>query len=163
MEDESVPAPRHLKPHPFALEDALAEEYPPHTRVLHAAQGTLCTQGYAVSQAGARKLLLQLGIQSFTTGYDLMLRDWCDGAYMEHNAGGPSPARRPMCVTVQPPLFSHYLFDKEASSDIGSQGGGFVHKTGSQYVRLSVRKNLHRLVDNAKLRELEDQWPDDGS
>ncbi|CAK7206377.1 hypothetical protein SEUCBS139899_009169 [Sporothrix eucalyptigena] len=177
-DDTTVPHPSDLRPHPFALPDRLGELYPPQTRVVHAASGTLCTQAYAVSQRGARKLLYQFGLASFTTGLDLMLRDWCDGMYRQ--GPGTTPRRRvrgvvvnkeegneegeqeeplPQCLTVQPPLFSHYLTSKEASSDIGAQGGGFLHKTGSQYVRLSVQQNLRRLVNGVTKQGLKDQWP----
>ncbi|OAA66697.1 glycosyltransferase family 25 protein [Niveomyces insectorum RCEF 264] len=203
-DDPTVPAPASLKPHPFALPDALGTLYPPHTRVVHPASGTLCTQAYAVSQRGARKLLYQFGLASFTTGWDLLLRDWCDGLYrqgpgtqkrrrrrrqqqqqQQQPTNGERSRRRddsrdegdkgggggddddgpvepvPQCLTVQPPLFSHYLTAKAAHSDIQAQGGGFVHKTGSQYIRLSVQRNLRRLVNGARIDDLWDQWPGD--
>ncbi|CAK7230421.1 hypothetical protein SBRCBS47491_007578 [Sporothrix bragantina] len=179
-DDTTVPRPADLRPHPYALPDRLGELYPPQTRVVHAASGTLCTQAYAVSQRGARKLLYQFGLASFTTGFDLMLRDWCDGMYRQ--GPGTTPRRKreavnngrkehgsdkskgqeeplPQCLTVQPPLFSHYLTAKESNSDIAAQGGGFLHKTGSQYVRLSVQQNLRRLVNGAGVQGLKDQWP----
>lgn len=156
--DPTVPVPQHLKPHPFALQDSLAQVYPPHTRVVHASSATLCTQAYAVSQAGARKLLHKFGLETFTTGWDLMLRDWCDGLYIKESSRG-----LPSCLTVQPPLFSHWLFDKEASSDIQAQGGGYLHRSGSQYVRLSVRQNLGRLTEGRGIDELVDQWADLGA
>ncbi|KIH86906.1 hypothetical protein SPBR_08388 [Sporothrix brasiliensis 5110] len=179
-DDVTVPQPADLRPHPFALPDQIGKQYPPHTRVVHTASGTLCTQTYAVSQRGARKLLYQFGLASFTTGFDLMLRDWCDGMYRQ--GPGTTPRRRraatttgggqlagddgaeeplPQCLTVQPPLFSHFLVAKETSSDIGAQGGGFLHKTGSQYIRLSVQQNLRRLANGVGLSGLKDQWPEE--
>jgi len=156
--DTTVPEPKHLKPHPFASPDPLGAHFPPHTRVVHAASGTICTQAYAVSQSGARKLLYQFGLETFTTGWDLMLRDWCDGIYMDE--GDDVAGRRPQCVAVQPPLFSHYFFNKDGSSDIQAQGGGYLHRTGSQYVRLSVRRNFRELVNGEPVARLTDQWPD---
>ncbi|KAK3682817.1 hypothetical protein B0T22DRAFT_295012 [Podospora appendiculata] len=162
--DATVPEPQHLKPHPFALQDPLATIYPPHTRVVHAASGTTCTQAYAVSQRGARKLLWQFGLQTFTTGWDLMLGKWCDGQYMTSTEAelASRPLKRPVCVTVQPPLFSHH-YGKGAASDITSPGGGFIDKEKEMtpYVRLSVRLNMERLVGGAGLEELVDQWPDE--
>ncbi len=158
--DITVPVPKHLKPHPFALQDALGELFPPHTRVVHAATGTLCTQAYAVSQRGARKLLYQFGLETFTTGWDLMLKDWCDGLYMGKSGAKGETEPMPQCLTVQPPRFSHYLVNREGSSDIQAQGGGYLHKTGSQYIRLSVRKNFRKLVNGEPLDRLLDQWPD---
>ncbi|KAK0733179.1 hypothetical protein B0T26DRAFT_632385 [Lasiosphaeria miniovina] len=159
--DGTVPAPEHLKAHPFALQDPLAELYPPYTRIVHASSATTCTQAYAVSQQGARKLLWQFGLQSLTTGWDLMLRDWCDGLYhsAEVQGDGSTP---PVCVTIQPPLFSHH-FGKGAASDITAPGGGFVNKDKEMtpYVRLSVRLNMGRLVGGARDDGLVDQWPDE--
>ncbi|EGO54786.1 hypothetical protein NEUTE1DRAFT_118315 [Neurospora tetrasperma FGSC 2508] len=39
--DLTVPNPQYLKAHPFALQDQLAELYPPHTRVVHPSSGTI--------------------------------------------------------------------------------------------------------------------------
>lgn len=167
-DDPTVPQPQHLKPHPFALADPLGEDYPPHTRVVHASRGTICTQAYAVSQQGARKLLYQFGLQSLTAGWDLVLKDWCDGGYFsadlgEEGAKKPRP-RQPICVTVQPPLFSHH-YGKASASDIMSPGGGFLNgKTKGEmtpYIRYSVRLNMGKLVEGVTdLEDLVDQFPD---
>ncbi|KAK0616344.1 hypothetical protein B0T14DRAFT_604658 [Immersiella caudata] len=160
--DPTVPAPDHLKAHPFALKDALAEEYPPHTRVVHASSATTCTQAYAVSQQGARRLLWQFGLQTLTNGWDFMLKDWCDGAYVasEENASGYK-RKGPVCVTVQPPLFSHH-YGKGAASDITAPGGGFIKKDKEMtpYIRLSVRLNMGKLVAGERFDDLADQFAD---
>ncbi|KAK4168307.1 hypothetical protein QBC43DRAFT_296957 [Cladorrhinum sp. PSN259] len=160
-DDVTVPAPKHLKPHPFALQDDLAELYPPQTRVVHAARNTTCTQAYAVSQRGARKLLWQFGLQTFTTGWDLMLGDWCDGFYSKHDPDSAGSVKQPVCVTVSPPLFSHH-YGKGAASDITAPGGGFINKGKEMtpYVRLSVRMNMEKMVNGAQLEDLVDQWED---
>ncbi|KAJ4403986.1 hypothetical protein N0V85_004961 [Neurospora sp. IMI 360204] len=153
--DPTVPSPQHLKAHPFALQDQLAELYPPYTRVVHPSSGTICTQAYAVSQQGARKLLWRFGVKgALTKGWDLVLGEWCDGLFVEK---GKETA--PVCVTVQPPLFSHH-FGKGAASDITAPGGGFVNKDKeiTPYVRWSVRLNMGRLVEGGEVR---DQWPDE--
>ncbi|KAK0644380.1 hypothetical protein B0T16DRAFT_378419 [Cercophora newfieldiana] len=166
--DPTVPTPENLKPHPFALKDALSEEYPPHTRIVHASSATTCTQAYAVSQQGARKLLWQFGLQTLTNGWDFMLKDWCDGAYIKFDEGANGDkdtstklVKSPVCVTVQPPLFSHH-YGKGAASDITAPGGGFVNKDKemSPYLRLSVRLNMGRLVKGARLEDLVDQFDD---
>lgn len=162
-DDPTVPAPRHLKAHPFALEDPVAELYPPHTRVVHASMNTTCTQAYAVSQRGARKLLWQFGLQTFTTGWDLMLRDWCGGLYAQVNTDSTNnkPTKLPVCVTVQPPLFSQH-YGKGAASDITAPGGGFISKKKEMtpYIRLSVRLNMEQMVNGVGLEDLVDQWED---
>ncbi|KAM7184624.1 hypothetical protein V8F20_012147 [Naviculisporaceae sp. PSN 640] len=166
-DDQTVPQPKHLKPHPFALADPLGEDYPPHTRVVHASRGTICTQAYAVSQQGARKLLYQFGLQSLTAGWDLVLKDWCDGGYYssgleEEGTKKPRP-RAPICVTVQPPLFSHH-YGKASASDIMSPGGGFLNRQSkgemTPYIRYSVRLNMGRLVEGVTdVEDLTDQFP----
>lgn len=182
--DTTVPGPEHLKPHPFALPDPLGTLFPAHTRVVHAAGKTMCTQAYAVSQEGARRLLWQFGLETLTAGWDLMLRDWCADTYLGQPGASPRDhgpgkqrwgkdgkgdlldaawkKKRPVCLTVQPPLFSH-RFGKGAASDMTAPGGGFVGKDKEMtpYIRLSVRMNLGRLVHGASMSELADQWPDD--
>ncbi|KAL8356257.1 hypothetical protein RB601_001527 [Gaeumannomyces tritici] len=172
-DDETVPAPRHLRPHPFAdRPDRLATAHPPRTRAVHASRATTCSLGYAVSRAGARRLLWRLGVDTLTAGFDLMLRDLCDGRYHGDGEGGVEGGGReagqwrgrgrPVCVTVQPPLFSHFSSGRgDAGSDIQGVGGGYMQRSGSQYIRLSVKQNLGRLVEGASVEELVDQWPDD--
>ncbi|KAF3054882.1 hypothetical protein GL218_07533 [Daldinia childiae] len=171
--DETVPAPKHLKPHPFALNDKLGELYPPHTRVVHASSGNVCTLAYAVSRQGARKLLSQFD-DHYDTQWDLMLQKWCEGEYAVetksrlnsrikddrgaiHERGGSAP----VCLTVQPPLFSHH-YAKGGASNIQGQGGGYAKGTGTPYIRLSVQQNIDRLVAGARQGEMVDQLPDDG-
>lgn len=164
-DDETVPAPRHLRPHPFALTDALSSAgYAAHTRVAHAAAGrTTCTQGYAVSARGARRLLWLFGLETMTTGWDLMLGDWCEGWYRGAEGGdGEKETGGPVCLTVQPSLFSQH-YGKGSKSDIMAPGGGFLssRKEMTPYVRLSVRMNMGRLARGDGVEELVDQWPDD--
>ncbi len=165
-QDMTVPPQKYLRPHPFALLDQLAGEYPPHTRVVHAPRGAVCTQAYAVSRRGAGKLLWRFGLGNVTAGWDLMVRDWCDGVFHEdggHDGEGGGDgkrrrgAKRPVCVTVQPPLFSHYYGKGGGGSDIVPAGGGFLkgEREMTPYVRRSVRLNLGRLVEG---REAEEQW-----
>ncbi|KAI0440164.1 hypothetical protein F4803DRAFT_528661 [Xylaria telfairii] len=167
--DNTVPAPKHLKPHPFALHDKLGEEYAAHTRVVHAANGNVCSLAYAVSHRGARRLLRRLGREGFVDQWDLMLRDYCMGGYEdragEHESSKEEAGGPPVCLTVQPPLISHhYAGDEGASvSDIRGQGGGLARgKKGTPYVRLSVQENLSRLVAGFPENSLVDQLPDDG-
>ncbi|KAI1875158.1 hypothetical protein JX265_004216 [Neoarthrinium moseri] len=171
-DDTTVPAPRHLKPHPFALNDPLGELYPPHTRVVHASSGTVCTLAYAVSRRGAKRLQQQFGPAAFTKQWDLALGDWCDdGTESSETGAGPAgdhagngedeTGNRPLCLTVQPPIVNHY-HAQGGSSDILGQGGGYVRKVGSPYVRLSVRLNLARILRGWAVEDLADQFPDEG-
>lgn len=64
-----------------------------------------------------------------------------------------------MCVTVQPPLFSHF-YGKGMGSDIVAPGGGFLktEREMTPYIRVSVRLNMGRLVDGERAV---DQWAAD--
>ena len=169
--DTTVPAPKHLQPHPFALHDALADAYPAHTRIMHAARGNVCSLAYAVSQSGARKLLRRFSKDGFTAQWDSMLRDYCTSeqtGHSEQRGRREEEADRGslICLTVQPPLISHrYVQEGGASvSDISGQGGGFARtKTGSPYIRLSVQSNLDRLLAGYSENRLVDQLPGDGN
>jgi hypothetical protein len=158
--DSTVPSPPHLRPHPFANPDPALTSYPPHTRLIHApGPDTACTQAYAVSRQGALKLLYRFGTQTFTTGWDLMLGDWCAGVY--DRGVGENKRKTPVCVTVQPPLFVQH-YGKGGASDITAPGGGFIDrgKEMTPYVRLSVRLNMGALVGVDEEGKLRDQWPD---
>ncbi|KAI1493324.1 glycosyltransferase family 25 protein [Biscogniauxia mediterranea] len=181
--DATVPAPRHLRPHPFALRDEPWGGAPhPHTRLVLAARGTACSLAYAVSGRGARRIAAAFDNHKGEAKeeekryyqWDLMLRDWCQGMGKEEEEEQPPP----VCITVQPPLVSHYYAGAGGGggsggggSDIRGQGGGYARgAAGSAYVRLSVRRNLERLEAAAaggewvpeRERELVDQWPDEG-
>ncbi|PSN72696.1 hypothetical protein BS50DRAFT_482410 [Corynespora cassiicola Philippines] len=162
--DDTVPAPKHLKAHPFqgAL-DPLAAAYPPHTRVYHRGSGgLLCTVGYAVSQRGARRLLHQFGIKGWNGIFDSELGRWCAGEDPDMGPDYASKVQRKgrdrVCLTSQPPIFAHH-HPMEGSSDIGGLGGGYATKYETKYLRMSVRMNLEKIVQG--IRELVDQWPDE--
>lgn len=115
--------------------------YAPYTRVYHSGLDEVCTFAYAVSQAGARKILYDLGLWKMEDPFDLGLRQFCDGI-MGHE--------RHICLTTQPSLFSHY-----------------EHKEGSELdhektwnIRWSARENLPKLLDGNT--DYDDQWPDGG-
>lgn len=152
LNDPTVPEPQHLKPMANSPLDAIGSLYPPHTRVVHRANTTLCTISYAVTQNGARKLLYEFGIRDFSKGYDFALSDYCNGL-----TRGSTKETMPTCVVVNPPVFGHY-FAERGGSDITGVGIGGKPKTESRYVRWSVRMNLERLVKGQE--GIVEQWPD---
>ncbi|KAF1830599.1 hypothetical protein BDW02DRAFT_642038 [Decorospora gaudefroyi] len=171
--DATVPSARHLKAHPFQSDpDALATTFPPHTRIYHAATGgTLCTVAYAVSQRGARRLLHQFAMQGWSAIFDAELGRWCAGYDPDLGrqstpsktaaAGGGRDAhgKERVCLTTQPPIFSHH-HPRGGQSDIGGLGGGYATKYETKYLRYSVRMNLEKLVWGRE-GEVVDQWPDE--
>ena len=150
-DDVTVPEPQHLKPMRNADLDEIGHVYPPHTRVVHQANKNVCTIAYAVTQIGARKLLYEFGIREFSKGYDFALSDFCDGLTRAEKES------RPLCLTVQPPIFSHH-FPLKMNSDITGHGPGYVAAMETRYVRWSVMMNLERLVKGEE--EIEEQWAD---
>lgn len=164
--DETVPAPRHIRRHPWAHKtERFSTLFEPYTRVVHEPRVMGGVQAYAVSQRGARRLLRQFGLETFTELWDVSLRDFCDGVYAPRKGDGEDEGR-PVCLTTQPPVVAQYW--NGADSDIGNIGGGYFRKTGSINVRYSVRLNLKRLLarpvwSEADVEGLVDQWPDDGN
>ncbi|KAH7414363.1 hypothetical protein DE146DRAFT_640017 [Phaeosphaeria sp. MPI-PUGE-AT-0046c] len=165
--DSTVPVGRHLKAHPFqGGPDALANVYPPHTRIYHRSTGgELCTVGYAVSQRGARRLLHQFGIKGWNGIFDSEMGRWCAGEDPDMGKNYPKPApgekkKERVCITSQPPIFAHH-HPMQGESDIGGLGGGYARKYETKYLRHSVRMNLENLVQGKMERELDDQWPDE--
>lgn len=152
--DSTVPEPQYLKPMSNAPLDAVGSVYPPHSRVIHQTNTTLCSLAYAVTQAGARKLLFEFGIRELYKGYDAALSDYCNG---QTRAQKEDAAPMPTCVTVQPPVFAHHFGDKP-SSDVLSVGPKEKPERESRYVKWSVRMNLERLVRGED--GIIEQWPD---
>ncbi|KAF2465414.1 uncharacterized protein BDR25DRAFT_294919 [Lindgomyces ingoldianus] len=152
MNDKTVPEPQYLKPMPLASLDKISSVYPPHTRIIHRTNSTLCSIAYAVTQTGARRLLYEFGIREFNKGYDFALSDYCNGL-----TRGATQETMPLCITVQPPIFSHH-FPERMKSDITGHTAGFVPAVETRYVRWSVRMNLERLVKGED--GVEEQWPD---
>lgn len=59
---------------------------------------TICSSGYAVSQAGARKLLYHVGLRALDGPYDLMLESFCTRGWQWEESAN--------CLTVQPAIMS---------------------------------------------------------
>lgn len=149
-DDVTVPPKKNLWSlnSPFVL----VEDYPEHTRAVSHAQEGLCTLGYAVSQAGARKLLADTALKPPKDAFDFLLRFFCDGTHGRNHHN---------CLGVQPALFN--LFKPagpvSAESDIGPPREGFRHESSSEMVRWSVRLNLDQLMEGRA--DFVDQYPDD--
>src|SRR5208282_3922018 len=75
-----------------ALEDF---DVPEGHRVLSRAKGPTCTQGYAVTWEGARRLLFQIGIEPVDAPVDLEIMGHCSWGQLR-------------CLEVNPTLFGYY-------------------------------------------------------
>ena len=149
LNDETVPEPKYLKM--LAEYEDPVKIYPPHSRIVHHAMGSICSLAYAVTQASARQILYDMGIKSFEAPFDLMLRDYCQGSGVR--------SYHP-CLTVQPQLFNHHrpAGNMSSYSDISDHGTEYREKPSTDFIRWSARMNLERYLSGEK--GYEDQFPD---
>lgn len=142
--DETVPENQHF--YTVSSHDDLRAEYGNHTRVVsHVADG-VCSLGYAVTQAGARRLLHALGLGPITGSFDIMLKQFCDGVAGKghHN-----------CLTVHPGLFQHHrpAGNMAFESDISDHGSDIREKAESDNLRWSVKMNFKALLEGETLED----------
>jgi GR25 family glycosyltransferase involved in LPS biosynthesis len=137
-DDETVPDPEDLSNEGGVQE--LVKQYPAHTRVVSRAHGNTCTLAYAVSQAGARRFLYELGVNKMDKATDVMFRSVCDGE---------NGRRQGKCLTVQPQLFNHHrpVGSEATFSDIQDHGDKYNEVAYTRNVRWSTRVNFGKLVN----------------
>jgi hypothetical protein len=152
MEEATVPGKDGLPALDWNANDDLKLTYPPHTRVVHHVANGLCTTGYAVTQAGARELLLRVGLMRVDQAYDGLLRYFCDGVDGRQNH---------VCLAPNPALFMPHRAagSVSADTDIQGAGAGFREKGFTQGVRWSTRVNLGVLVAGGT--DFEDSYPEE--
>ena len=120
-----------------------------HTRIYHAPMEGVCSSAYAVTQAGARKLLYHVGVRGLDAAYDIMLRDYCAG---KDAVGGGVQT----CITVQPALMHQFTRNRE-ESDISES----LPTPGDQEdndIRWSMRQNLPQFMRGSE--DWVDKLPD---
>jgi hypothetical protein len=151
LDDNTVPAKQHIK-FQFGT-DELVENYPPHTRVVSHTMESVCTLAYAVSQAGARKILYELGVNKLSGAFDISLRELCD----KHRTS------RFNCLAVQPQYFQHHrpAGHRSSFSEISGGSNDINEKAFTRNIQWSVRMHLQNLV-NADMT-FQDQFPDSES
>ena len=152
-DDSSVPELQHLRSWDLKAENPL-KDYPPHTRVVSkGVHGGTCSLAYAVSQAGARKLLYSLGLQHLNAAFDLMLREWCEGM---------NGHEKHACIGALPQLFDHHrpAGATDGDSDIGEVAGEpeVRDKAYTRNIRWSVKMNMEKLLRGET--DYNDQYPD---
>ena len=133
--DETVPAYKYFETLSGPMLDEIKAQYKEHTRIIHHAAGPICTFAYAVSQRGARKILQEIGIDSFTGPIDNLLQQFCE---------------RHTCLVSQPQYFSTWRAagHGERDSDLNEFSKGKFREEGfSENIRQSVRLNSHYLID----------------
>ena len=149
LNDPTVPEHDYLDL--LSKEDDPRTKYPQHTRIVHHAMGSQCSLAYAISQTGARRLLYEMAIKSFSREYDLMLQDLCQG----------SDGREYLnCITVQPQLFNHHrpAGNPNDYSDITDHSGDVVREKGlTENIQWSAKLNFEKLLHGET--DFQDQFP----
>lgn len=146
--DPTVPEKHYL--HTLTADD-LSSEYPSYTRAFHHVSEGICSLGYAVSQAGARRLLHSITAMEVSAPYDIVMRRFCEGTHGR---------KRHNCLTVQPSLFRNHrpAGSAQAESDISDHGTEYREKAVTDNIRWSVRLNMEALLEGSM--EFSDQYPD---
>lgn len=139
--DHTVPEKRYLR-NRHLLEDFKypnLEMFKDHTRVTSHSTEAVCSLGYAVTQAGARRILHQVGLIELDAPFDIALRQFCEG--LEGRTAH-------VCLTTQPPLFEHHqprgLSSKQ--SDIDDHGAAFIETAHTDNIRWSTKLNSDILL-----------------
>ncbi|KYK62002.1 hypothetical protein DCS_03147 [Drechmeria coniospora] len=150
--DETVPPYRHVSD----LVDWSA--FPPLTRIVHLSAGPICTFAYAVSQAGARKLLHALSLEGLHMAFDNSLAQVCRDS-IHDLAVGSTGGYDMKCVSVSPTMMFHHRPRGRIAgdSDIQSPGkdGGVREKGITESIKWSVRLNSKNMLTG---RPLESQY-----
>ena len=149
MNDSTVPVKKYLTNNLVGND---LKVYPDHTRLVHYGSTGLCTQSYAITQAGARELLMSVGVDKMTT-IDFGLREWCDGT------NGRDAHR---CLTTQPAIFQPHRkagsHTGDSDIDTAAHGNGIRTNAMTEVVRWSTILNWNILLRSGK--EFADQYPD---
>lgn len=150
--DLTVPQTQHLRlTSPYSVElhnDELELLYENHTRVIHHVAETTCSLAYAVSQAGARRLLFDTGIRELSGPYDNMLSEFCEGV---------GDRRTHVCLTSQPALFKQHEDALKLPEVAPSTENMVLSAPFTPHIRLSTRINLINGLEGDKLI---DSFPD---
>ncbi|KXS93663.1 hypothetical protein AC579_10299 [Pseudocercospora musae] len=122
------------------------------TRLVYRQKGGSCTFAYAVTQAGARKLVASL--RSNVIPYDSAVSEVC-----AHRGGHIQPFD---CFSTYPPLISTHrpAGTSEHDSDISpDHQKGKMHEEYTWDIVFSVKQNIDRLVSGERM--IKSQWPDE--
>lgn len=153
--DATVPFPTHLT----GFQNFSAS---PSTRWIHVTGAPICTFAYALSHAGAQKVLYDLSVDHLLGPFDNALANLC-----RYGRGEVEGGLGMRCVSVTPPLFFHHKPRGTGVGDSDIQGGeeeeddeeeGMVREKGeTQNIAVSARNNVRNLMLGLELeRQFED-------
>lgn len=149
--DATVPPPQHRSNN--KAPDFASAGYDNTTRVVYTAGGGLCTQSYALSLRGARKILLHYSTRLGFAPIDLGLHQLCAEQILGFK-----------CVAVFPQLWGSHRSAgyTNRDSDINKGGAGkgsFRDKAMTFNIVHSVRLNAERILVNG-VEAVTSQWDD---
>lgn len=128
-----------------------------HTRTVHHSMKFICSHGYAISQAGARRLLHYVGVRALDFPFDKMVEMYCQRPASESKRGA--------CLGVQPPMVAQFRPAGEISKDFEIESAWFADHHGQERekgfcdnIRYSAMLNMENMING--LDEFEDQYPD---
>ncbi|PVH87904.1 glycosyltransferase family 25 protein [Cadophora sp. DSE1049] len=136
--DPTVPPPSHAR----GFQNFTAS---PHTRWIHVTGGPICTFAYALSLAGARKVLFDLSVDHLVGPFDNALAGLCRWGREKERLGM-------RCYSVTPPVFVHHKSKGYISgdSDIQLVGGGEkgeLREVGTtENIVWSARRNVREMI-----------------
>ncbi|KAI1828260.1 glycosyltransferase family 25 protein [Xylaria intraflava] len=136
-EDETVPPLSKIT----GLVDFKA--YPEFTRWVHVSGGPICSFAYALSQSGARKVLLDLSIDHLHGAFDNALAGLCRDGVMGNVNG-----LQAKCISVTPPLFFHHRAKGNSlrDSDIELYDPTLREKGTTENIVFSARNNVRNMM-----------------
>ncbi|KAF7194659.1 hypothetical protein HII31_03921 [Pseudocercospora fuligena] len=136
--EKTVPARHHIN---IEFGDTqLLDQYPDYTRVVARSRVNTCTPGYALSQAGARRLLYEIGVHEVSGAIDIMYQAICDGVRGRDLM---------VCLSPQPALFNQHrpARPKSTWSDIGESGDESWNEIPTSGTRVNLQKLTNGQTD----------------
>lgn len=123
----------------------------PYTRFVHVSAAPICTFAYALSQAGARKVLFDLSVDHLNGAYDNALAGLCRRSVSSVGEKDPGNDRGldTKCLSVTPPVFFHHKARGLISgdSDIQNIGNTDIREKGTtENIMWSARNNIRNMI-----------------
>lgn len=123
----------------------------PYTRFVHISAAPICTFAYALSQAGARKVLFDLSVDRLDGAFDNALANLCKRSVSSVGEDYPGIDRglKTKCISVTPPVFFHHKARGRISgdSDIQSIGSSDIREKGTtENIMWSARNNIRNMI-----------------
>ncbi|KAI0879842.1 glycosyltransferase family 25 protein [Annulohypoxylon maeteangense] len=133
-------------------------DYPEYTRWVHITGAPICTFAYALSQQGARKVLLDLSVDHLTGPFDNALAGLCRRAVSTWGVEDPAVAGDrgldAKCISVTPPIFFHHKARGlvNGDSDIQTVKDGQIREKGmTENIVWSARNNIRNLIMGTRI------------